>query len=58
MAVLGNIGTGGARHSVRAVGVDEKAWLATAAGKGLPALPTHVPMLSLTAILLLVSLKP
>lgn len=35
---------------MRAVGVDEKAWLATAAGKGLPALPTHVPMLSLTAI--------
>ena len=33
IAVLGNLETGGARHSVRAVAVNHRSWLATAAGR-------------------------
>jgi hypothetical protein len=40
MAVLGNIGTGGARHSVRAVGVDEQALVGNSGGQGI-ARPTN-----------------
>jgi len=47
IAVLGNFGTGRARHSVRAVVITRTPGLPMVAGRGLPA---DVPRLNLTAI--------
>ena len=46
IAVLGNLGTGRARHSVRAIVIARTPGLAMVAGRGLPALPADVPRLN------------
>jgi hypothetical protein len=50
IAVLGNIGTGRVRHSVRAVVVNLKTLVGNSGGQRTAALPTNVSMLSLTAL--------